>query len=322
MFEQLGLAADEGRVYLAVLKRGGAAAAELAQVLASPAPQDLQATLEGLRNRGLVERTATSPVRYLPVDPAVALASHVAAKERDLQQSRRLMDELADQYARGVEPVRLRSQDVVEVVVGASEVMDRLRGEHRLARRQVRSMERPPYVRVNTKPNPIELELLSQGVTHRVIYEQDAVDLPGRLDDIVAGIEAGEQARVVPRLPGKVLMVDDRVAMLPARTGALVTDALLVVHPGALLNLVGDVFESAWERAMPLRVSGGSVGGDNSDEQLMLNLLASGLTDDAIARHLDVSVRTVHRRVQELYARLGARTRFQAGLQASRRGLL
>ena len=55
---------------------------------------------------------------------------------------------------------------------------------------------------------------------------------------------------------------------------------------------------------------------------VVLNLLAAGLTDDAMARHLGVSVRTVQRRVREICARLGARTRFQAGLQARRHGLL
>lgn len=71
-------------------------------------------------------------------------------------------------------------------------------------------------MQVNTAPNPIEMELLAQGVAHRVIYEEDAVNLPGRWNDIIGGIEAGEQARVVPRLPAKVLLIDDRVALLPA----------------------------------------------------------------------------------------------------------
>lgn len=322
MFEQFGLGRAEEEVYRAVLRRGGADGAELAQVLAPSTAAAVEHTLEELCRRGLVEPVATAPGRYRPVDPAVAFAGHVAAKERDLLRSRRLVEELAEQYVQASEPFRVRPQDLLEVVVGAREVMERLRGEHRRARLEVRSMERPPYVHVNTEPNPIEIELLARGVGHRVIYEEAAVDLPGRLSDIVAGIEAGEQARVVPRLPGKVLLIDDRVALLPARAGGLFTDALLIVRPGALLELLNEVFEAAWERAMPLRVAAGELEDDSANDHLVLTLLASGLTDDAIARHLDVSVRTVHRRIREIYARLGARTRFQAGLQARRHGLL
>jgi DNA-binding NarL/FixJ family response regulator len=54
------------------------------------------------------------------------------------------------------------------------------------------------------------------------------------------------------------------------------------------------------------------------DPQLMA-LLSAGLKDDAIARQLHVSSRTVGRRVADLMADLGARTRFQAGLFVQRR---
>lgn len=322
MREQLGLSQVEEQVYLALLKRGGADTAELAQVLVPSVVGGLEAALEVLHQRGLVERAAADPPRWLPVDPAVALADHIAGKEQELQRTRQMVEELAEQYVQAAAPLRARPQDLMEIVVGARNVMERLRGEHRGAKREVRSMERPPYVQVNTEPNPIEMELLAQGVAHRVIYEENAVDLPGRWNDLIGGIEAGEQARVAPRLPVKVLLIDDRLALLPARAGGLFTDALLVVYPGALLELLSNVFEIAWEQAIALRLTAGAVKSEHADEQLVLSMLASGLTDDAMARHLGVSVRTVQRRVREISARLGAKTRFQAGLQAGRHGLL
>jgi DNA-binding NarL/FixJ family response regulator len=53
-----------------------------------------------------------------------------------------------------------------------------------------------------------------------------------------------------------------------------------------------------------------------------MTLLAAGFKDDAIARQLALSSRTVGRRVAELMESLGARTRFQAGIHAQRRRLL
>ena len=43
----------------------------------------------------------------------------------------------------------------------------------------------------------------------------------------------------------------------------------------------------------------------------------SGLTDEAIARQLGLSHRTVQRRVAAFMADLGAHTRFQAGVKAA-----
>ena len=57
-------------------------------------------------------------------------------------------------------------------------------------------------------------------------------------------------------------------------------------------------------------------------DQTILALLAAGAPDATIARQTGVSQRTVERRVRALMDRLGAGTRFQAGVQAARRGLI
>lgn len=53
-------------------------------------------------------------------------------------------------------------------------------------------------------------------------------------------------------------------------------------------------------------------------EWQVLQLLAQGCTDEAVARNLGVSLRTVRRTTADLMERLGARSRFQAGLKAAR----
>ncbi|WP_197359209.1 response regulator transcription factor, partial [Streptomyces clavuligerus] len=65
---------------------------------------------------------------------------------------------------------------------------------------------------------------------------------------------------------------------------------------------------------------GGS--GLSGEDEHLLALSASGLTDRAIARRLGVAQRTVERRMRRIMDVLGARTRLQAGLQAARRGVL
>ncbi|MEW1841736.1 helix-turn-helix domain-containing protein [Nonomuraea angiospora] len=58
------------------------------------------------------------------------------------------------------------------------------------------------------------------------------------------------------------------------------------------------------------------------EDRRLLALLAAGLKDDAIARQLGTSPRTIRRRLRHLLDELNAETRFQAGAQASRRGLV
>lgn len=54
----------------------------------------------------------------------------------------------------------------------------------------------------------------------------------------------------------------------------------------------------------------------------LVRMLAGGLTDEAMARKLGISERTVRRLVSELTERLGAASRFQAGVCAVRLGWL
>ena len=53
-----------------------------------------------------------------------------------------------------------------------------------------------------------------------------------------------------------------------------------------------------------------------------MKLLAAGLTDEAAAARLNISHRTARRLMAGLMERLGARSRFEAGLKAAQRGWL
>ena len=56
-----------------------------------------------------------------------------------------------------------------------------------------------------------------------------------------------------------------------------------------------------------------------SDRRLLV-LLTVGMTDEAMARHMGLSRRTVQRRLADLSRSVAAESRFQLGVEASRRG--
>ncbi|HUQ55614.1 LuxR C-terminal-related transcriptional regulator [Lentzea sp.] len=51
--------------------------------------------------------------------------------------------------------------------------------------------------------------------------------------------------------------------------------------------------------------------------QHLLRLMRTGATDRAIARELDVSLRTLNRRISRLQSMLGVQSRFQLGVLAA-----
>jgi hypothetical protein len=126
-------------------------------------------------------------------------------------------------------------------------------------------------------------------------------------------IRAGLLARVLPDLPVSLYLVDDRTAVLPLQRHPA-SEAIIVVHPSALLDALAKLFDGLWQRAMPLNAPRAA---SDAGAQRLITLLLSGLTDEAIAHQLGLSHRTVQRRVAALMADLGAHTRFQAGVQAA-----
>ena len=59
-----------------------------------------------------------------------------------------------------------------------------------------------------------------------------------------------------------------------------------------------------------------------AEDAQLLALMAAGLKDEVVARRLGLSLRTVRRRIAQLMRELDADTRFQAGIEAARRGWL
>jgi len=67
---------------------------------------------------------------------------------------------------------------------------------------------------------------------------------------------------------------------------------------------------------------GRDIGGLRPLDRALLQMLAQGCTDESAAKRLGLSLRTVRRMTAVLLGRLGARSRFQAGVRAAQQGWL
>ena len=81
-----------------------------------------------------------------------------------------------------------------------------------------------------------------------------------------------------------------------------------------------EIVDTAWRLGTP--AGRARTAGLDRRDTAILTLLAAGASDATIARQSGISQRTVERRVRALMDQLGAGTRFQAGVQAARRGWL
>jgi DNA-binding CsgD family transcriptional regulator len=320
MWESMGISAAEGQIYEALARRRQSEISTVVTDVNLPRGQVVR-ILGRLVDHGLATRLPGRPLRYAAVPPDLVASSLIAERERDLSRLRAHAQRLAAEQiradARGHHPAEL-----VEVIEGASNVRNTVVRLQREAREQIRGFDRPPYLDNPVGGNPEEnRQIDDRGLTYRVLYHQAALAIPGRMADVWKGIQRGERARVSSHVPMKMVLCDDRLALIPVTTEGYSADAAYLVHPSSMLDAFSELFEALWDRAVPLNRATAGDPGDAlpSGDAELVGLLASGATDETIARTLGWSVRTVHRHVHRLMAEVGAETRFQAGMEAVRR---
>lgn len=147
--------------------------------------------------------------------------------------------------------------------------------------------------------------------------------------------------RCVQQLTAAGVVCDGELVLLPVNSAEADAGAVVCRRP-AVVQAVCGLFDSVWTSATPwgaaARVPPPAVAGatdpagpealpaaawsSSVDRSKLLAALESGCTDQAIARSLGLSLRTVQRAVADLEGCLGAATRFPAGVRAAQRGLV
>jgi hypothetical protein len=317
MLAVLGLDQAEETTYAALIDRSPATVSELES---STGLDCVVATLDALEAKGLITRRPGTPARYAAVDPEIALDVLILDREEQLKRARLAAQRFASRFrdtAGQRDPAEL-----LEVVTGLEAVSHRILQLQRTARREVRFIDRPPYVVPVNAMLGTELDQLDRDLCYRGIYDPAGfTDAHSLLGDVRESMSRGEEARLLPNSPVKLLLIDDRYGCLPLQAAPEQMVSMVIVHPSGLLEALSALFEVLWHRALPLALNEDAVipqdGGPTQSDRHLLTLLAAGVADSAAAKQLDISPRTFQRRIQDLMRRLGTETRFQTGLQAA-----
>ncbi|TDD61377.1 LuxR family transcriptional regulator [Kribbella antibiotica] len=135
---------------------------------------------------------------------------------------------------------------------------------------------------------------------------------------VQTALDAGVEVRTVRELPTRMVIVDDHFALVGLAAGG--STGALLVRSSELVAALTQYYDQLWESATPVTQT--QTKGLGGTEREVLRLLVHGLKDEAIARHLQISVRTVRRHIAAIMEFVDAPTRFAAGAAAHRLGLL
>ena len=122
-------------------------------------------------------------------------------------------------------------------------------------------------------------------------------------------------------LPVRVVIYDAEFAVVTSDPANFSRGAIVLNTPGAITALQA-LFDLLWEAGDDLPSPPASENALRPEERELLQLLSRGLKDEAIARSLGISIRTVRRMINVLSNRVDATSRFELGARAVERGWL
>ncbi|APU42813.1 helix-turn-helix domain-containing protein [Streptomyces sp. TN58] len=321
MLGAIGLDEGQESAYRALVALGAAEVPDLAHRLTLPVAQTERA-LRHLERHGLAAQSSARPGRWVAAPPGVALGALLTRQRHELERAELAAELLTRAYrAEAVEPA---VHDLLEVVQGASAVARRFHQLRLGAEKEVCALVGARHGAVTGWGDEAEERASLRGVDHRVVIEREALTLPRGIREASAALARGEQVRVTAEVPAKLVIADRSLAMVPL-TARGAEPAALVVHASGLLDLLAGLFEAVWRESLPLRLgaagSAEEAGGvpDATDLEI-LSLLLAGMTDASVAKHLELGLRTVQRRVKGLMELSGVTTRLQLGWHAYERG--
>lgn len=330
MLGALGLEPDEELVYRALLGRPSATAMLLADLLDRPEPT-VEKILARLVECGLAIRSGGEAFAAAP--PAMALGALITERRDGLRIAEQALVSLAEEHRAAVAGRSI--SELIEVVSGVDAIRHRFQQVQQAARREIRNFVTSPFIAVPPGANAQEDAAVDRGVGFRVVLERAVLAEPGIVEEIVDSLNRGVQLRIVDSLPMKLILADDDLALVPIMAPLVVPPpggepGAVLLHRSGLLAALDALFEMVWLRAYPLELANFSPGGaayvelDNDGptelDRRILSLLLSGLTDQAVATQLDLSLRTLQRRLRHLMDLAGVETRMQLGWQAARHG--
>ncbi len=305
------------RVYRALLRAGSTPLEPLCG-LAGADRSAVVARVRQLADLGLVHLTAGAAV---PRPPRLALgrlldeeARRLLHRETELNELRQSIPAfLAEEGAQTAEA--LRGELVVYTEDQLVPVLDELvRGTTGV----MRFLHSPEWLANDAGTTRADLTIGDEersGREVRAVYPHAALEIPRVAASLRAYAADGELVRLHPGPPSRLAVFGDQAALVPVQWGQLPTHRVVVRSRGVVAALSA-LFDSVWARSTPLIRPG------RDDRSAVLRLLAGGAKDETIARQLGLSLRTVRRRIAEVMDDLDVTTRFAAGVEAARRGMV
>lgn len=291
------------------------------------AKEEIRGALSTLVDLAVGRFDPAAPAGIVLGNPAVALGELIERREDELLREHRRVGDTRAELTELTALHERRASDPgtgVERVDSVEKIRERLEELSFFTRTSVFSVQPggPQSAASLDASRPLDLRGLRRGIDMRIIHDAAILDDDLNRAYLQEMTAAGAKVRVNNQPMDRMIVMDGRVAVVPLDPTNSRRGALVVQQPGLVAGFV-TLFHRLWAEAKDVPWAGEDTPPEpelTDEDRRVLAMLASGSTDETAAREVGVSVRHLRRRVARLMERLDASSRFEAGVEAAKRG--
>jgi len=320
MLEELGLTPIAEQIYLELLENPWQASTSLPEATGL-SREKVETAFSTLRMLGILQESESG---LFVVPPATATHILLAQQETSLAALQEFFErsQVAASEFIAKHPVQPLDNPNNERVFGAHLILKR-----------IASLAEQTKIRMDTfapgKDVPLEhieasqranLKMYARNVHSRTVYLATSVKNENMLANLKWLAAHGSEVRLATQLPIRMIISDQKVAVLPLD----ITDGMngiLIVRDISNVSALCALFESIWNTATPFVGESPTQASSSylltERDRQILSLLAEGSTDKKIAMRMGLQERTVRSACATLARKLGARSRFELGYKAA-----
>ena len=236
-FMEIGLTEREAKVYMTLLNGRMFTVLELQEAVNIPRTK-MYEVLNKLVNRNIcIEKKLGRNKLYEAVEPKLAMERVLDSYKKDLERKEELIEQVSDVFT----PIFQNSKSIVnplefiDVMKDKAQIHKRYTACVHSAKREMLTFNKGPYAcdtsdRLGEQEDE-EYKLLKRGGSCKDIYELNELkEVNWLFNSVKKSLKLGQQARVVEKLPIKMLVFDQEKVMFALEQPVLVPNELTMIY--------------------------------------------------------------------------------------------
>ena len=259
--QRIGLSKREAEIYITLLSKKDFSAPEIGKITSVSRNKSYE-VLQSLVKKKLVSETLRNGTKaFSAIQPDIALQNIISVYEDELNEKRDLSvsfsDELMQLHAANEQVSN--PLDYIEILTDLGQIRKRWMDLQANAALEILGFNKPPFA-VSLEQNVgNQQKTMEKKIRERGIYESSDIASEASLKHFIEAIEAyesiGEEVRVAPSLPMKIIIIDERITMLalndPVSMKPSIT-TIIVEHPD-YARAQKLIFEYYWNLSCTIR---------------------------------------------------------------------